>query len=402
VLAGVSAILTIIAVAVNLYRKYAVGFRNTAIATEDGSQIAIADANTSFASAVAMLGNAIPAVRLSGLSVLVNLADGWQNGRQQCIDAICGYFRLPPEESQMESWSPAENEIRQTILRAIRNHLRADAAHSWDGHSFDFTGAKFYDADFSGVLIESAKLNFNGVRFEGGTLGFAGAIMAGGTIDLSGSSLVGTTVSFAGTTLLDGQILFHGASIEDSDIVWLGCKFLGGRLSFRNAHLDSRARLIFLHSVLESTDLSFVHASISGGLLMESLKLEESSPDFHSIILKGGTLSLAGLELDGPIVDFENAIIDNGRLDLSRANFRSGSLHFSGSEFNGGVVDFGGTDFSGGSVDFFRAHFNGGIVAFAEAPSALRPGAISSLDLDDPPAGVLPPSSRRGQGGSAE
>ncbi|MFG1752035.1 hypothetical protein [Streptosporangium sandarakinum] len=40
-------------------------------------------------------------------------------------------------------------EARHTIIRLIGAHLREDAATSWQGHDFDFTGVVFGGGDFS-------------------------------------------------------------------------------------------------------------------------------------------------------------------------------------------------------------------------------------------------------------
>ena len=95
--------------------------------------------------------------------------------RQQCIDVLCGYLRLPYDPEQGHSHRtelvttttrPAEppatsieeqvhqrirqndREVRQTIVRIISAHLQPEAPINWSGHDYDFTGVLFEDASF--------------------------------------------------------------------------------------------------------------------------------------------------------------------------------------------------------------------------------------------------------------
>ena len=48
-----------------------------------------------FAAAAAQLGAPTAAERLAGVYAMAALADTWEQHRQQCIDVLCGYLRLP-------------------------------------------------------------------------------------------------------------------------------------------------------------------------------------------------------------------------------------------------------------------------------------------------------------------
>jgi hypothetical protein len=48
-----------------------------------------------FGAAAAQLGGDQASVRLAGVYAMAALADEWEEQRQQCIDVLCGYLRLP-------------------------------------------------------------------------------------------------------------------------------------------------------------------------------------------------------------------------------------------------------------------------------------------------------------------
>jgi hypothetical protein len=77
---------------------------------------------------------------------MARLADDWAEQRQQCIDVLCAYLRLP-----YDAQTPGEREVRLTVIRLITTHLRADAATSWRNCPLDFTGATFEGGDLQGA-----------------------------------------------------------------------------------------------------------------------------------------------------------------------------------------------------------------------------------------------------------
>jgi hypothetical protein len=69
-----------------------------------------------------------------------------RESRQTCVDVLCAYLRMPyePEPGQdtpklQQLAFQASREIR-TVIRIITAHLKEDAAVSWQGLNFDFTG----------------------------------------------------------------------------------------------------------------------------------------------------------------------------------------------------------------------------------------------------------------------
>jgi hypothetical protein len=81
----------------------------------------------------------------------------------------------------------ASREGRHTVIRVITTHLQDDAAVSWQGLDFDFTGAVFDGGDFAGARFSGGTVNFGHARFPGSTVTFGGAEFSGGTVDFSRS-----------------------------------------------------------------------------------------------------------------------------------------------------------------------------------------------------------------------
>src|ERR1039457_1107850 len=59
--------------------------------------------------------------------------------------------------------------------RPIAAHLRGDAALSWQGLNFDFTGVVFDGGSFSDAKFSGGGVGFTGAKFSGGTVDFGGA-----------------------------------------------------------------------------------------------------------------------------------------------------------------------------------------------------------------------------------
>ncbi|MFE6153691.1 pentapeptide repeat-containing protein [Streptomyces sp. NPDC057889] len=98
-----------------------------------------------------------------------------------------------------------EREVRQTIIRVIRDHLQEpDVPTAWCAYNFDFTGAVFDGGSFStshfrgtvgfsGAVFTDGTVNFRSARFSGGTVDFSGAMFGGGTVDFDLATFGGTS-----------------------------------------------------------------------------------------------------------------------------------------------------------------------------------------------------------------
>ncbi|MER5918368.1 hypothetical protein ABT124_51220 [Streptomyces sp. NPDC001982] len=93
-----------------------------------------------FTAAVTQLGDDSHAVRLGGVHALAGLADDAPTPelRQTAIDVLCAYLRLPytaatdlpDDDANARHAYLALREVRHTVIRLIRDHLRPPPEHS--------------------------------------------------------------------------------------------------------------------------------------------------------------------------------------------------------------------------------------------------------------------------------
>ncbi len=168
--------------------------------------------NERFATAAEQLGSDKPAVRLAGVYAMAGLADDWKENRQTCVDVLCAYLRMPYEpdpgqdapEPQRLAFQ-AIREVRHTVIRVITAHLQKDAAVSWQGFDFDFTGVVFDGGDFSGAQFSGGVVNFSGAQFSGGTAHFNSAQFSGGTVNFDDAQFSGGEISFGNAEFSGGD-----------------------------------------------------------------------------------------------------------------------------------------------------------------------------------------------------
>ncbi|MEV0712079.1 pentapeptide repeat-containing protein [Nocardia aurea] len=204
-----------------------------------------------FGAAAAQLGATDVAVRIAGVYAMAGIADETDGlRRQQCIDVLCGYLRLPYSPALGDShrdelvlddrrvsvdsipvddrghrleYRHNDREVRVTIIRLIAEHLRISAEYSWSTSNFDFRSAYLEDVDFNRTVF-SGIARFDGVTFSGTTT-FA-------------------RVTFSGTTVFDGA-MFSGAAWFDgsifSDTTWFGDVTFSDDVSFRGATFSGAA-----------------------------------------------------------------------------------------------------------------------------------------------------------------
>ncbi|EFL29535.1 conserved hypothetical protein [Streptomyces viridochromogenes DSM 40736] len=260
-----------------------------------------------FTTAVSQLGNESAAVRLGGVHALAGLADDAPTRalRQTCIDVLCSYLRLPyTAETDLPVGDAdgrhtylALREVRHTVIRLIRDHLRLplEHKHSWQGHNFDLTGVTFDGGDFSQAAFSGGSVDFRGATFCAGRVSFRQATFSGGTVYFSGVSFSGGTVSFRQATFSGGEVDFSGADFSAGTV-------------------------------------SFLQSTAPGGVI-----------NFRQATFSGGT------------VDFRQMTVSGGRLGFVQVEFSSGEVIFYSAELSDGAIIFREATFSGGTVDFSNA-----------------------------------------------
>ncbi|MGL5823859.1 MAG: hypothetical protein ACRCYU_03325, partial [Nocardioides sp.] len=167
------------------------GYRRQALAEREESATDVLRFDQRFGSAAAQLGGATPAIRMAGVYAMAALADQYPARRQQCVDVLCGYLRLPwdpaddhiavsttetthsaVERTVREVTTPArqhhDREVRATILAIIRAHLiDPDALTNWCNLDFNLGNARLENVDLSRVTFSGARTSFNGAMFSG-------------------------------------------------------------------------------------------------------------------------------------------------------------------------------------------------------------------------------------------
>ncbi|MFD7783730.1 pentapeptide repeat-containing protein [Streptomyces nojiriensis] len=293
-----------------------------------------------FTTAVSQLGEESAAVRLGGVHALAGLADDapTRDLRQTCIDVLCAYLRLPyaaeadlpPGDTGARHAYLALREVRHTVIRLIRDHLRLtpEHPHSWQGHGFDFTGVVFDGGDFSGAVFSGGTVDFGGAAFSGGTVNFRAAVFSGATVDFGAARFSDGTVGFSGAVFSGGTVGFGSAEFSGAS-AYSGTSVSFGRARFSGATVD------------------FGAARFSGGRVY-----------FGSAVFSGGTVNFGAARLSGSSVSFAGA------------EFSGAAVTFHAARFSGDTVTFGGAVFSGGTVNFRGAD---GSAPMGLVPSARRP-----------------------------
>jgi len=220
-------------------------------------------------SATAQLGDADVAVRVAGVYAMAAAADEAATfaHRQQCIDVLCGYLRLPydpdwgsshlTEFVSTTTWSatpPATNieeqrrqairqndrEVRKTIVRVIARHLQPNADVSWSGHDFDFTDVLFEDASFAGARFTGRRVTFAGATFRGATTALDGIDFNAELVSFHQTRFESDTTTFADSAFRARFASFEEALFSGDHISFEGATFAGEFVFFDSAAFVAR------------------------------------------------------------------------------------------------------------------------------------------------------------------
>lgn len=212
-----------------------------------------------YSTAAEQLGHAKAAVRLAGVFAMARLADDWSKQRQQCLDVLCAYLRMPAEPGSLIT----ESEVRATIVRIIATHLRDPSAISWVKHDFDFSGADLHNALFSGATF-GGKASFDYSTFSGAT-SFSRAKFSGWSGKWSpsfwGATFSGDYTTFAGATF-SGNAAFTWAKFSGDHATFEGATFVGASTNFFGATF-SGANPTFDNAAFTGADTNFDEAKFS-------------------------------------------------------------------------------------------------------------------------------------------
>lgn len=281
-----------------------------------------------FGAAAAQLGDHDVAVRIAGVYAMAGVADESTGvRRQQCIDVLCGYLRLPyfPESNHQSKlvlteprtgddgsslgqqerhleYRQNDKQVRATIVRVITEHLQHDHEYSWSAYDFDFRNAYLEDADFSHAVF-------------GGTTRFGGATFPGGA-------------SFAGVRL-SGWASFYQATFS-------------GEANFLGATFPGTATF----GATFEGDANFGGAEFSGSATFPGATF--SAWANFDVAMFSGTAHFGGAKFWGTASFRDATFPGTARFDGARL---VGTARFGGATFCG-IVSFVGTDFGSGPIAF--------------------------------------------------
>ncbi|MFD4711930.1 pentapeptide repeat-containing protein [Streptomyces sp. NPDC058430] len=337
---------------------------------EDGAQREATRLHTErFTAAVSQLGNEAAAVRLGGVHALAGLADDapTRDLRQTCIDVLCAYLRMPyTAEADLPSGDAdarhtylALREVRHTIIRLIRDHLRDRShPHSWQGHDLDFTAVVFDGGDFSRAGFVDSTVSFNS------------AVFASGTVNFNDTWCCRSTVDFSHTVFAGGTVNFGHASFSRSTVDFGHARFSGSTVTFDQA--------------------AFFPVAV--GPFEE--RIHGNGVTFHDAVFSAGTVSFKTARFSHGTVGFGRAEFCGALVRFNWAEFTGvGSAQFVHAVFSRGTVTFDHAMFaSAGTARFDEAEFTGADVVFRDARGVLPPGLVP-WDGQPVPAGLsLPPA----------
>ncbi|MBF6329517.1 pentapeptide repeat-containing protein [Nocardia transvalensis] len=388
-----------------------------------------------FGAAAKQLGDPDVAVRIAGVYAMAGVADEFvaPSRRQQCIDVLCGYLRLPYEpeaganhlmsrtetvgaESTVElryQFRQNDREVRRTIVDVIAAHLRPSAEISWSDRNFDFADAVLEDADFryavfAGERTYFARAVFTGTRattFEFATftcryISFRDAVFRGATTlfryaefaprDSSRTERRGVGVKF------DGAVFRSPAAFDET-------VFRGPHISFRGATFSGdRTSFGQTRFLAERTD--FGGATFSGDqTLFTGARFAGAATSFENVTFDGSRVRFDDVEFGGTEIVFSGGrfyaartSFDDARFGL-RSRWRGATVttHFARAEYHGTVsfddavldgrtVDFSGGDFFG-EISFRRTKFAAAEIRF-DRPKAW----VGTEFFWDPDPGLKP------------
>jgi hypothetical protein len=194
--------------------------------------------NDRFATAADKLGHPEAATRMAGIYALAGLADDWISQRQTCIDVLCGYMRLPYQpQAGKKGFRVGEREVRSSLIRIIRDHLRDNASESWQGYTFRFHRATFDGGDLSHIRMSSHYMSFYDAEFISGTLDFRGSKFSGGDVSFQDARFSGGVADFRHSTFAEGgKLHFSGAVFSPGSLVdFRAANFSGGEVDLAQA-----------------------------------------------------------------------------------------------------------------------------------------------------------------------
>lgn len=336
-----------------------------------------------FGAAARQLGDPDPAIRLAGVYAMAGVADEFSapSRRQQCVDVLCGYLRLPydPDSganhlvSRSETVDEAgtkvertyqhrqnDREVRSAVVRVLAQHLRRYSEVSWSGCDIDLTGAVFENVNFEAVEFGGRRTTFTGakflgdsdfrrVRFTGAHLTFRDAAFEGGEAKFVDAEFHAARTTFDGAKFSTAATSFADARFLGARTTFDGTAFSGAHASFQAAHFGGDL-ISFEHATFDGAHLRFDNAEFTGRrIVFAAARFFTATTDFgRTRFGTAGRIRSRGTHE----IDFVAAEL-HGTVSFADAAFAGRAATFVGADFFGDI-SFLGTRFSSGATDFDR------------------------------------------------
>jgi len=285
---------------------------------------------TRYNSATEQLANDKAAARLAGVYAMARLADDWSQHRQQCVDVLCAYLRMPPGSDNGDA------EVRTTILRVITAHLQSSAQGvSWSDLNFNFDRAELHNVSMRGVMFNGMNVTFRGTKFSGHTTfrgasfnsaltGFEGAVFEGSSLSFERAASGGKFVifsdvsfnclntSFEKTSFTSDTVWFVEATFNSETTTFQESSFGGLLATFQAAEFHSRDT-IFRKAIFDCASIAFDDATFTG----RTAVFDEATFDSFFNSFQGTTLSKCQMSFDKIKVKTDETLtgLDNAELE---------------------------------------------------------------------------------------
>ncbi|MGW6123084.1 pentapeptide repeat-containing protein [Nocardia sp. NPDC055165] len=365
-----------------------------------------------FGAAAAQLGTTDVAVRIAGVYAMAGAADESEGlRRQQCIDVLCGYLRLPfdaahgasgrtkfvikapwfecgrvrGETEEHVEYRQNDSEVRKTIVRVIADRLRPEAEYSWSASDFDFRTAHLEDVDLSRATFSGAArfaettftgvttfkeatftrdTTFDGVTFTGGAT-FDGVTFTGGATFNKATFTLFTTfdgATFTGGAAFDRAMFTDGATFNKATtFTGAGVVVFGKATTFTSSATFNGATFtgitLFYGATFSdatfdvvtfTSDVAFDGATFTGDAKFEEATFTRSATFDKATFSGAVTFDKATFTGDAT---FEEAMF-TGDAMFEEATFTR-SATFDKATF-AGVSSFLAADFGSGRISFIR------------------------------------------------
>lgn len=302
----------------------------------------VRDLRARFTTATQQLADPTHTIQQAGAYALASLADDWlqRNNTQEaqvCINVLCTYLRTHHLGDNHPPEPPADQPVRDTVVRIVAEHLQEDRDYAWSTLDFDFAGARFHNSNFSEVKFAGRKTSFRGAQFTGEDTLFHRAQFAG------------EYTSFDEANFTEGRVWFDAVKFKNTSFqaqfrcdAWFNAaQFTGEHTSFAGAEFTGE------HVWFGAAEFTAKHTWFDGA------------------------------QFTGEFTWFGGAKFSSERTGFDWANFTGGRAWFDGAEFTEGCASFDSAKFNGRHTSFDRVQFAGERISFDKAQFA---GERTSFD----------------------